>query len=37
MIDECGWGKSEDIIEKKGNKEKIFIILKGENKNNNIS
>ena len=28
MIDECAWGKNEDIIEKKENKEKYFHHLK---------
>ena len=33
MIDECAWGKKEDIIEKKENKEKYFHHLKRRKKN----
>ena len=33
MIDECAWGKNEDIIEKKENKEKYFHHLKRRKKN----
>ena len=32
MIDECAWGKNEDIIEKKENKEKYFHHLKRRKK-----